>query len=561
MSNSDLKPILNALRPIHLFSDLTDEQLEQVAGMFHRERVPPGRILIQQGAVGDRFYILMQGKVRVTRRGRRSDRTLAVLVPGDYFGEEAMLRRQRRTATVTAIEPCEVLWLDQKEFQALTKTLPVLKERFEVVVESRRLNRRLRFDWLGKEEVIYLLARKHSTELVYGLIGPGVVLLGALLFLLFYLLTQVLIPLMVSLVLGAASVGWGIWRWVDWGNDYYIMTNYRVVWVEKVVGMYESRVEAPLHTVLSISVSTDQLGRMLNYGDVIVRTYTGKIVLRSVTSPERMREFMEEHWQRTRRLIRQDEESAMDRAIRQRLGLPVKQHFQTPTFEPPASPKPRSGWVNILLNRLFRTRYEEEGTIVYRKHWIILLSYTWKPLLILLAALSLMLARLMEWIRLFSPLGMVVFGGLIATGALGWAIYGYLDWSQDIYRVTPDHIIDVDHKPFGKQQLNSAPLENILSMEHERRGLIGLLLNYGPVSIRIGATTFVFEDVPDPASVQNEIFRRMEVQRRRKAQAEAEKERQRMAEWLAVYHRNAEEYFRLMAEKRAGEEGSGESES
>ncbi len=554
MSDPELKEVVALLRRIHLFTGLTDAQLQQVAAMFHRERVPKGHVLITQGAVGDRFCILMRGSVRVTRRSGETERELAILVPGDYFGEEALLYRHRRTATVTAAEPSVVLWLDQKEFQRLTKTLPELKERLAVVVESRRLSRRLQFDWLGKGEVIYLLARKHKTILLNDLLLPMFLMGGGLLIAALYLLTGVLIPLIIGLMVVAFGAALAVWRYVDWGNDYYIMTNHRVVWVEKVVGLYESRVEAPLRTVLSISVSTDQVGRILNYGDVIVRTYTGKIVLRHVTNPERMREFMEEHWQRTRRSLKQDEDAAMDRAIRERLGLPVKQAYTEPKFEEAPPPATTPGVLTVLANRLFRTRYEEEGAIVYRKHWFILMKYTWAPFLGMVLSVLFVIARLVNWIPVLTWRGSLAIGGLGFLIAAGFWLYGYLDWSNDIYRVTPDHIIDVDRKPFGKEQLNSAPLENILSMEHERKGILGLLLNFGPVRIRIGATTFVFEDVQDPASVQNEIFRRMEVQRRRKAQAEAEKERRRMAEWLAVYHRNAEEYRRQMEEKRRAEE-------
>lgn len=557
MATQELQSTIDLLRRIHLFTDLTEEQLTQVAAMFHREQVPKGVTLITQGAVGDRFYILARGRVRVTRRSGRTERWLATLVPGDYFGEEALLIRQRRTATVTTLEPVTVLWLDYKEFRLLTKTLPVLRERFAVVVESRRLSRRLRFNWLGKDEVIYLLARKHATLLYHDLVFPVFLIGFGLLVTSLFLLTGVVLPLWIGLGIVVAGAALGVWRWIDWQNDYYLMTNYRVVWVERVVGLYESRVEAPLRSILSISVSTDQLGRMLNYGDVVVRTYTGKIVLRHVSHPDRMREFMEEHWQRTRRLIKQDEEAAMDRAIRERLGLPVQRAYQEPelpALQPQMSVR-QPGWATVLMNRLFRTRYEEEGAIVYRKHWFVLLRRIWRPALGMMACGLFFLARAANWIRLFSVRGSLVLSLLGGVVALGFMIYEYLDWSNDIYRVTPDHIIDVDRKPFGREQLNSAPLDNILSMEHERRGVLGLMLNFGPVRIRIGSTTFVFEDVSDPAQVQNEIFRRMEVLRRRKAQAEAEKERRRMAEWLAVYHRNVEEYRRQQEEAQGSESG------
>lgn len=551
-----IQDAVNLLRSIHLFFDLSDEQLRQVVQLFQVEQVPKGQMLIVQGEVGDRFYILLEGSVRVVRQMRRGERELARLVRGDYFGEEALLYRVRRTASVLAAEPSTVLWLDQRAFQRLTQMVPHLKERFAVVVESRRLSRQMAFQWLGPDEVIYLLARKHQTVLFTELVGPALIMTVGTLIMALYLLTGAIIPLLVGGVILLGGLGLAIWRWVDWGNDYYLMTNHRVVWLEKVVGFYESRTEAPLRTVLSISVSTDQLGRLLNYGDVIVRTYTGKIVLRHVSHPDRMREFMEEHWNRIRRQIKADESAAMDNAIRKKLGLPVRTAYQEPAPPPPPpTPTTRPGWATLLINRLFRTRYEEEGAIVFRKHWFILVRNIWWAILLMLASLVFLSAHLTGWLTWFSLRSALAISltGLVVGLVVGG--YRYLDWSNDIYRVTADHIVDVDRTPLGREQLNSAPLENILSMDYERRGLLGLLLNFGPVKIRIGATHFVFEDVPDPAGVQNEIYRRMEAQRRRKERAAAEKERERLAEWLAVYHRHAEEYRRLReAEQQAQEE-------
>ena len=75
----------------------------------------------------------------------------------------------------------------------------------------------------------------------------------------------------------SGAVLWGIWNWIDWGNDYYIVTDQRVVWVEKVIWLYESRDEAPLTTILAVNTTSTFLGRWLHYGSVIVKTFTGEI--------------------------------------------------------------------------------------------------------------------------------------------------------------------------------------------------------------------------------------------------------------------------------------------
>ena len=96
-----------------------------------------------------------------------------------------------------------------------------------------------------------------------------------------------------------AVILWAVWVIIDWGNDYYIVTNQRVVWLEKVVGIYDSRQESPLSTVLSVGVEANPFGRILDYGDVIVRTFVGKILFNNVDHPKQAARMIEEYWQRT----------------------------------------------------------------------------------------------------------------------------------------------------------------------------------------------------------------------------------------------------------------------
>ncbi len=66
---------------------------------------------------------------------------------------------------------------------------------------------------------------------------------------------------------------------------------------------------------------------------------------------------------------------------------------------------------------------------------------------------------------------------------LVWLIYDFADWSNDIFQVTNEQIIDIDKKPLGTQTRNVSQLENILGTEFERVGLLGELFNYGSVLI------------------------------------------------------------------------------
>src|SRR6266516_4095618 len=117
-----------------------------------------------------------------------------------------------------------------------------------------------------------------------------------------------------------------------------------------------------------------------------------------------------------------------------------------------------------------------------------------------------------------------------------WVAYEVADWSNDKFEVTSDQIIDLDKKPFGTESRNAAQLENVLSTEYKRIGILGEIFNYGTVYITVGGTKLAFEDVIDPAAVQSDINRRRAARIEKKNQASVAAERERMAEWLATYH-------------------------
>jgi len=124
----------------------------------------------------------------------------------------------------------------------------------------------------------------------------------------------------------------------------------------------------------------------------------------------------------------------------------------------------------------------------------------------------------------------------------GWFVYQLMDWSNDKFEVTNDQIIDVDRKPFGTETRNAASLENILGTQYERKGLLGNIFNYGTVYITVGGTKLAFEDVMDPATVQSDIDRRRMLRSAKQNEAKIAGERDRMAEWIATYHRAAEQF-------------------
>jgi hypothetical protein len=88
----------------------------------------------------------------------------------------------------------------------------------------------------------------------------------------------------------------------------------------------------------------------------------------------------------------------------------------------------------------------------------------------------------------------------------------------------------------------SAYLENVLNLDYERLGILGILLNFGNVIINVGTENkFIFWRIHNPARAQQDIFNRMYANRLAKEQNVAAKEREQMAEYFAVFARSSEE--------------------
>lgn len=526
------------LKKIHLFRGLGDEQLKAVAEALQEQPYHEADTVFVQGSPADSLYFVYQGRTTLTRKMDTKDVRLGTLVRGDYFGEQGVLTGRFRNATVQAEKGTLLLVLYRDQLRQLLRKAPGLRSNFEIMLSSRRLARELRFKWLADNETIYFITRKHEMLLYQSLLLPTLLMLPVLGLLALALYWSSTTFGAVGAIAFVLDLGWGAWNYIDWGNDYYIVTSQRVIWLEKVIGLYDSRTETNLSSILSVSVETDQAGRIFDYGTVVVRTFTGQIRMNFVRSPKQAGAMIEEYWLRTKDNVRQSEQEGIKQAIRNRLGLaPSKGAAPAPAA--PAKPEKQKVTLADLWRDAFKMRIEEGGIVTYRKHVFVLLRNTW-------------IHNLAFLLMFLAPLGWSMFFGtpplwLLAVLILGitidtfmW-IYEYLDWSNDIYQVTSEQIIDINRKPFGTEDRKAAPLENILSSEYKRRGFIGMLLNFGTVYIMVGGAQFNFEDVADPPTVQQDVIRRQQARQHKKREAETAGERERLAEWLAMYHRTVEE--------------------
>jgi CRP-like cAMP-binding protein len=549
--------IVEFLKKVYLFLDMPDEVLNWIAAQFHPITLERNTIVYSQGAPSDCFYLVFRGRLRATRYAYHNERLLSILMPGDFFGEEAILFNHPRRSTITTIGTVILLRMERDQFALMLSSYPPIKLNLQATAESRRLASSLHFSWLGQSETIYFLARKHDVFLYRALLPSIIAGVLAFPFLAVGLaqgdgsLLSTLI-VMFSVMILTAAVLWGVWSFVDWGNDYYIVTSQRVIWLEKVVGLYDSRREAPLDTILAVNVNSSQLGRFFDYGNVTVRTFTGGIQMRNVNHPYLFALFVEGFKKRAIQLTKEEEDTIRSQALEQamiRRHFPEVQELPPVPLEPPPirrkedQPKRRES-LRQKIDRFFKVRYEQDGVITYRKHWYLLFRRGWIPILISLFLA--MVSGFFAWatatdrfpatslVYIALPIFLLFFADFL------WIVYVYLDWSNDIYRLTPEQILDIERKPLGQESKKSAPLESILSIEHERENLLGIVLNFGPVIINIGETKFIFHGVYNPDLVHQDIADYREALLRKKHEKEIEQKRQDMVDWLITYHDEAE---------------------
>jgi MFS family permease len=125
--------IIDRLRRVTMLRPLPVSTIEHLARNVREESFDPDGTVIEQGQVGDSFYVIVSGEVEVKENGR----LLGVLSDGDCFGEIALLRDVPRTRTVRARTPLTLYALDRRHFVPIVSGYSESAAEAETVVETR----------------------------------------------------------------------------------------------------------------------------------------------------------------------------------------------------------------------------------------------------------------------------------------------------------------------------------------------------------------------------------------------------------------------------------------
>jgi len=538
--------ILDILSNIHFFDMLNEEQLLTVSEQLDTVFFKQNEIIFEEGTEADGFYIVLSGRVSIQQETDHDPVEISICQKGDYFGEEGLDFDKYREVTAQAITNVIAIHINQEQVDTLMEVYPEINEPIRLTIKSYQLFLKHPFNWRGPREAVHFVARKNSFFLWLGLIPP--ITLGffsVLMFLYFYFFVSTQntwLPIFFGSI-AIIFLGWFLWKLIDWSNDFSIITNRRVVSLEKVALFYESRQEAPLDAILSVETRTSQWGRWIGYGDVVIRTYTGVINLKKMSKPDLIVRLINDEREKASHQSNKLQRISKEDTLRSRIGYDrressdyeeVIEEDEVDHSEVPL--KVKSSGLMEFLSTFFGLRMEKNGAIIYRTHWFILLKKVLWPGLALILLLFVFIYSLLEFYPSinFDIILLVQFG--IGLVLLGWWLYQYWDWRNDRYIVTDDQLIDLYKRPLGQEQRRSAPIKNIQTVEFERLGLISLILNFGTVFIRVGDTTLTFDYVYNPSKAQQDIFERYQQFNQKQKTREKEALRDEVAEWIEIYH-------------------------
>ncbi|MFQ5595674.1 MAG: PH domain-containing protein [Anaerolineae bacterium] len=362
------------------------------------------------------------------------------------------------------------------------------------------------------EDVIFK-ERRHWFILLKWVIPPAVLFLAAAgigLALGFILrLNNAILWAGLILLLSIGPLGLTIWRFLDWENDHYILTNQRVLHIERVYFLFESRKEANLGKIQDVSVKMPTvIANALHFGDVEIQTAgtTGQIKFEAVPRPR-----------------------TIQRRIFKEAGLPVMSMQEAKEWQ---VSQMRIARPLEMFTQMLYPVYPRVGEVyVWRKHWFVLLTKMLRPLLA--ALILLVLGSIISFSELLAPVVSIpdaaipiaiAFFLLVLIVRIAWIA---IDWHNDLYILTETHVLDIEKRPFTSESRREARLGVIQDVSYTQPSFVAKLLDYGNTRLETAGKMgeFTFDSIPRPREVQNIIIERLKTAREEAQRQKDEKQR------------------------------------
>lgn len=142
-----MTPRLQRLKESALFSSLTPLELKIVDDMLHERSYLTDEIIFDEGEEGQALYLVMSGRVLISRAQESSVEVVAEVTAGSFFGDLALIDNTPRNAQARALDNCEVAVFFRADFMGLMETDAVIGYKISLAL-ARHIAYRLR-EWMA----------------------------------------------------------------------------------------------------------------------------------------------------------------------------------------------------------------------------------------------------------------------------------------------------------------------------------------------------------------------------------------------------------------------------
>ncbi len=560
------------IRRLPIFSELGDDEVMLFEPFFRVVDYKAGEYVYRQAENSYALYLFVSGRGRLLRVGadgieRRGDD----VEPGEFVGERSLFLHEERPHSLVIVRDAKVLVLPRRDFDDFIRSNPRIKARLNIRDDVRHKIGDQDFPWLNRGEIVLRYTRRHRWSFIrralwaiplFFIFLPLPVIVIAMPFLPRFLVVVAAFPMLFFPVLAV------VYNYFDWRNDWFVLTNNRLVHEERVLLTFnETRQQAPLKSIQTVRTRQDGYwAERLGFGDLIIGTAGagGTLVFDTIEEPEEFSRIINQEISRTgahraaesRDKIREEIDRflgtrALNRTRADELPQPAGTVRRQPT--PPQAVRTRlqERWESIARYFDIRVRIDDGVRVTYRKHWLMLWNDIFAPTFTIILAIILLLINLIwSWAwpwNLINPVLRVLFFLLLFPFLGAWWWYMYEDWHNDLYVVEGQTLTCIHRRPLWLQDEQSTILiRNIQGVNVSIKGIWQKMLNYGTVIIQTaadddpgeGGTTgeIMFHYVHQPHNLQEDILRRQRQEEVTEEKSDAEQFAEQIARWLAVYH-------------------------
>jgi hypothetical protein len=355
--------------------------------------------------------------------------------------------------------------------------------------------------------------------------------------------------------------------------------------------LYEDQAETELDKIQSTIISVGLLGNLLGYSNITIKTASadGTIIFDRGPHPSQLYRWLSslpilqrflpkkphsyaydilnslvlEQKGRGQFMSTQAEQSKLQASLRDKMKASLVDSWDVakPAQPPKKQPRGVRKWLDAaskkrtqILDAIVSWRWGDikpdpkKNIHVWRKHWTVLMKSSWDSIIstFIMAMLSIVYLSgymtILDWFNVPSSFLIIIniLIGLVCIAILARFWFECADWGNDLYILTPTHIIDVEKQPLLlSEKRNQADLDKIENVFFKQEGLWDNMFNIGDIVITTaGELPITFYRVGNPRDVQRQIFEQMQTAKSNVAQKASKAEDEKFTRWFDVYHNN-----------------------